>query len=169
MVCYPTTEVNLRFGQWSQIAKVTYCCSRHTSPCPIGTDIYRLTTSKPVMVTTRVQAKRKTMHLRTDSLSQSKLPKILKRVFRLMSFPQSRPMRSLQKRDQLSRKMHLWNNTMRPPWQSCPLNKGGRNNPPQHVRSEIRQKPLWNILQNCNLRILLCKKRVPRFRIDEFI
>ena len=62
MVCYPTAEVNLRLGQWSQVAKVV------VAPVPVllGTDIYRLTTNKPVMVTTRAQAKRK------DSASENR-------------------------------------------------------------------------------------------------
>ena len=58
MVCYPTAEVNLRLGQWSQIAKVVVAPGIAV-PVLLGTDIYRLTTGKPVMVTTRAQAKRK--------------------------------------------------------------------------------------------------------------
>ena len=69
MACYPNAEVNLRLGQWSQIAKVVVAPG---IPVPIllGTDIYRLTTGKPVMVTTRAQAKRK------DSASENRQPVI---------------------------------------------------------------------------------------------
>ena len=65
MVCYPTAEVNLRLGQWSQIAKVVVAPGIAV-PVLLGTDIYRLTTGKPVMVTTRAQAKRK------DSASENR-------------------------------------------------------------------------------------------------
>ena len=57
MVCYPTAEVYLRLGQWSRAAKVVVAPGLPV-PVLLGTDIYRLTASKPVMVTVRVQAKR---------------------------------------------------------------------------------------------------------------
>lgn len=69
MVCYPTTEVNLRLGLWSQIAKVVVAPGIPV-PVLLGADIYRLTTSKPVMVTTRAQAKKK------DSASENRQPVI---------------------------------------------------------------------------------------------
>ena len=54
MVSYPTAEVKLQLGRWSQIAKVIVAPGIPV-PVLLGTDIYKL---KPVMVTTRSQAKR---------------------------------------------------------------------------------------------------------------
>ena len=54
MVSYPTAEVNLKLGQWSQVAKVVVAPGIPV-PVLLGTDIYEL---KPVMVTTRAQARR---------------------------------------------------------------------------------------------------------------
>ena len=56
-VCYPTAEVNLRLGQWSQFSRVVVA-SDIPVPVLLGTDIYKLTTDKPVMVTTRAQTKK---------------------------------------------------------------------------------------------------------------
>ena len=56
-VCYPTAEVNFRLGQWSQCSRVVVAPDIPV-PVLLGTDIYKLTTDKPVMVTTRAQAKR---------------------------------------------------------------------------------------------------------------
>ena len=56
-VCYPTAEVNLRLGQWSQCSRVVVAPDIPV-PVLLGTDIYKLTTDKPVMVTMRAQAKR---------------------------------------------------------------------------------------------------------------
>ena len=56
-VRYPTAEVKLRLGQWSQTAKVV---AAPDIPVPVllGTDIYALTSDNPVMVTTRAQARK---------------------------------------------------------------------------------------------------------------
>ena len=54
MVSYPTAKVNLKLGQWSQVAKVVVAPGIPV-PVLLGTDIYEL---KPVMVTTRAQARR---------------------------------------------------------------------------------------------------------------
>ena len=56
-VRYPTAEVKLGLGQWSQVARVV---AAPDIPVPIllGTDIYELTLINPVMVTTRAQARR---------------------------------------------------------------------------------------------------------------
>ena len=57
MVCYPTARVKLQLGRWSQIARVVVAPG---IPIPVllGTDIYDLNPKKPVLVTTRAQAKR---------------------------------------------------------------------------------------------------------------
>ena len=56
-VSYPTAEVNLRLGQWSQTAKVV---AAPDIPVPVllGTDIYALASDNPVIVTTRAQARK---------------------------------------------------------------------------------------------------------------
>ena len=56
-VSYPTAEVNLRLGQWSQIAKVVAALD---IPIPVllETDIYALASDNPVMVITRAQARK---------------------------------------------------------------------------------------------------------------
>ena len=56
-VRYPTAEVKLRLGQWSQTAKVV---AAPDIPVPVllGTDIYALASDSPVMVTTRAQARK---------------------------------------------------------------------------------------------------------------
>ena len=56
-VSYPTAKVNLRLGQWSCVVKVVVAPDIPV-PVLLGTDIYNLTIDKPVMVTTRAQAKR---------------------------------------------------------------------------------------------------------------
>ena len=73
VVSYPTAEVNLRLGQWSQIAKVVVAPGICIPVLVlIGTDIYRLTTGhgRPVMITTKTQAKRK------DNASENRQPVI---------------------------------------------------------------------------------------------
>ena len=54
-VCYPTAEVRLKLGRWSQKARVVVAPG---IPVPIllGTDIYDLPLSNPVMATTRNQS-----------------------------------------------------------------------------------------------------------------
>ena len=56
-VCYPTAEVRLKLGQWSQTARVVVAPGIPV-PVLLGTDIYDLSLSNPVMVTTRAQARR---------------------------------------------------------------------------------------------------------------
>ena len=56
-VCYPTAEVRLKLGQWSQTARVIVAPGIPV-PVLLGTDIYDLSLSNPVMVTTRAQARR---------------------------------------------------------------------------------------------------------------
>ena len=47
---YPTAEINLRLGQWSQISEVVVAPGIPV-PVLLGTDIYKLTAGKPVMGT----------------------------------------------------------------------------------------------------------------------
>ena len=56
-VCYPTAEVRLKLGQWSQTARVVVAPGIPV-PVLLGTDIYDLSLSNPVIVTTRAQARR---------------------------------------------------------------------------------------------------------------
>lgn len=57
-VSYPTAEVELKLGRWSQTTRVVVAPDIPV-PVLLGTDIYDLTSSNPVMVTTRAQARRK--------------------------------------------------------------------------------------------------------------
>ena len=54
-VHYPTAEVKLKLGQWSQTTKVVVAPDIPV-PVLLGTDIYALASDNPVMVTTRAQA-----------------------------------------------------------------------------------------------------------------
>ena len=56
-VCYPTAEVRLKLGRWSQKARVVVAPGIPV-PVLLGTDIYDLPLSNPVMVTTRNQSKK---------------------------------------------------------------------------------------------------------------
>ena len=56
-VRYPTAEVKLRLGQWSQTAKVVAAADMPV-PVLLGTEIYALASGNPVMVTTRTQARK---------------------------------------------------------------------------------------------------------------
>ena len=56
-VRYPTAEVKLKLGRWSRTARVVVAPGIPV-PVLLGTDIYDLTPSNPVMVTTRAQARR---------------------------------------------------------------------------------------------------------------
>ena len=56
-VCYPTAEMRLMLGRWSQKAKVVVAPGILV-PVLLGTDIYDLSHCNPGMVTTRAQAKR---------------------------------------------------------------------------------------------------------------
>ena len=56
-VRYPTAGVRLRLGQWSRVARVV-AAPGIPVPVLLRTDIYELTTSNPLMVTTRAQARR---------------------------------------------------------------------------------------------------------------
>ena len=59
-VHYPTADVRLRLSQWSRVARVARVVAAPGIPVPVllRTDIYELTASNPVMVTTRAQARR---------------------------------------------------------------------------------------------------------------
>ena len=56
-VCYPTAEVRLKLWWWSQTPRVVVALGIPV-PVLLGMDIYDLSLSNPVMVTTRVQARR---------------------------------------------------------------------------------------------------------------
>ena len=56
-VCYPTAEVRLKLGRWSQKSRVVVAPGIPV-PVLLGTDIYDLPLNNPVMVTTRNQAKK---------------------------------------------------------------------------------------------------------------
>ena len=56
-VCYPTAEVRLKLGRWSQKARVVVAPGIPVSVL-FGTDIYDLPLNNPVVVTTRNQAKK---------------------------------------------------------------------------------------------------------------
>ena len=56
-MCYPTAEVRLKLGQWSQTARVVVAPGIPV-PVLLGTDIYDLSLSNPMMVTTRAHARR---------------------------------------------------------------------------------------------------------------
>ena len=57
MVCYPTARVRLQLGRWSKTARVVVA-PEIPVPVLLGTDMYDLNPNKPVLVTTRAQAKR---------------------------------------------------------------------------------------------------------------
>ena len=56
-VCYPTAEARLKLGRWSQKVRVVVAPGIPV-PVLLGTDIYDLPLSNPVMVTTRNQSKK---------------------------------------------------------------------------------------------------------------
>ena len=56
-VCYPTAEVRIKLGRWSQKARVVVAPGIPV-PVLLGIDIYDLPFSNPVMVTTRNQSKK---------------------------------------------------------------------------------------------------------------
>ena len=69
-VSYPTAEVELKLGQWSKVARVVVAPGIPV-PVLLGTDIYELTSSNPVMVTTRAQARKEcNIAARTEKSSE---------------------------------------------------------------------------------------------------